>query len=292
MLATVPQSVDKGATIIMVTGTFVLAVWAMARLELVVHGVEGQIAATSLLSILGGALRILSELDAAISREAKGTLDWTVANLATGSLIVALESESRSISRNVGAEVTRSFVVSLEIIERDGVTPPYLTEKGMQAARTVLKLIGRGGVSGIEATDLSERVSVSARAAANIDQLVTPRTRMIGSIEGRIETISIRGRPRVIAYQMRTGKAVTCVFKRDDEARMIAEAARVLGQRVNVSGTVVSNGVGEPIRIEAEQIRVFRSESELPTIAELAGSDPDYTGGLTSEEYLRNVRVG
>ena len=33
-------------------------------------------------------------------------------------------------------------------------------------------------------------------------------------------------------------------------------------------------------------------ESGLPTVAELTGSDPDFTGGLSTEEYIRSIRRG
>ena len=45
-------------------------------------------------------------------------------------------------------------------------------------------------------------------------------------------------------------------------------------------------------RIKAEHLRILRERDELPTIAELGGKYPDFTGGLTSEEYVRRMRDG
>ena len=49
---------------------------------------------------------------------------------------------------------------------------------------------------------------------------------------------------------------------------------------------------GEPLRVEVERIRALRPREELPSIEELSGSDPDFTGGMSTEEYLRSIRVG
>ena len=57
-------------------------------------------------------------------------------------------------------------------------------------------------------------------------------------------------------------------------------------------GRLERNARGEPIRVKAKQLYIFREEKDLPTIAELGGKYPDFTGGLRSEEYVRRMRDG
>jgi hypothetical protein len=64
----------------------------------------------------------------------------------------------------------------------------------------------------------------------------------------------------------------------------------MLGRRIIASGKVCSNMKGEPLRVEAEEIKVLRRKEELPSIAALSGIDPHFTGELSTEEYIRSLR--
>lgn len=161
----------------------------------------------------------------------------------------------------------------------------------MRQARKVAKLIGREGVAGFAVAAFTGRrdahAEVSAQAAVNLDQLLPVKRHAIGSVEGTIETVSMHGgKPRFIVYHSRTKKAVTCVI--DDN--LLREAAAMLGNRVSVGGVVYSNARGEPLRIEVHRMRRLRERHELPTTASLTGADPDFTGGLSTEEFLRSIR--
>jgi hypothetical protein len=234
---------------------------------------------------------MLRDLDAGISGEAKGSLDWVVSGLGTGSLVVELESRTRVDDRNVGPEVTTSFVNGLSQLEDEGRTPEYLSDAGMVRAQRLVKLVGKGGISGLSVADpLREReIAITAKAAAHVDDLLLARRHAIGSVEGKLEMVSVHGRPRFIVYSSLTHKAVTCQFDRE---RLLGAVKDALGKRVNVAGKVYSNGRGEPLRVLVERIRVLKDASELPTIAEIRGIDPDFTGGLSTEDYVRSLRSG
>jgi hypothetical protein len=136
-------------------------------------------------------------------------------------------------------------------------------------------------------SDLHKTVALTARAAANVDQLRRVRHRAIGSIEGRLDVISVHGKmTRFIVYLSRTRKAVTCRFGQDQ----LETAKTALGRRVYVGGVVHSNAKGEPVRLDVERIRLLREVAELPTIAEMTGSNPRFTEGVGAVAYLRDTR--
>ncbi|MGE0540936.1 MAG: hypothetical protein AB7R89_12230 [Dehalococcoidia bacterium] len=264
----------------------------MATLRIEIKGRDGQIAVPTVVTALDSAVKILMDLDAAISGQPKGSLDWMIAGLATGSAVMELASESRLEDHNYGPDVTAAFVNGLEQIEAEGATPPYISEAGMQRARRFVKLIGRGGATGLVVGGPSKTVQLTARAAVNIDQLIKVRRRSVGSVEGKIETVSIHGRPHVIVYQSGTRKAITSKFPPERADALLASAKDVMGRRVNVAGVVYRNGRGEPMRVEVREIRTLGRDDELPTIEQIGGSDPDFTGALSTDEYIRSIRVG
>jgi hypothetical protein len=151
-------------------------------------------------------------------------------------------------------------------------------------------LLGQHGVRGYRATDLTEdrEVEVSRNAADTIRALLPVRRSFQGSIEGNLETISVHRERKFMVYHAVSRKAVTCQFASDV---MLREAFDALGTKVMVSGMVHSNIKGEPHRVTVEALRTLGGDA-LPTTRELAGSDPDFTGELTTDEYLRTIRRG
>jgi hypothetical protein len=110
----------------------------------------------------------------------------------------------------------------------------------------------------------------------------------LGSVEGRLEMISADSRMRFILYQSTTNVAVTCLFSSE---KLMEEGRIALGERVIAGGAVFSNAGGEPVRIEVESLRRFQPEQQLPTAAELFGADPDFTGEMSTDEYIRQIRA-
>jgi len=262
----------------------------MATLRFEVKGQLGSITLRGFLTAVESALRILGDYDAAISGKARGTLDWIITDVSTGSLKIVTQSRSRLEDRNYGPEVADRFIEGWSVIEQQCVTPPYLSEQGMKQAKQLTRLIGREGMTGFVAASQTESVEITPQASANIEQLLKVRHCSIGSVEGKLETISIHGESRFIIYHSRSGKAVTCRVTRDKLPSMIS--TEMLGRRIIASGKVCSNMKGEPLRVDAEDIKVLRRQEELPPTAALSGMDPSFTGKLSTEEYVRSLRSG
>ena len=262
----------------------------LATVRLKLEGEAKSIPLRVFLTAVQNELKILADLDTAISGEPKGTLDWYVTEMRVGSLEVVTESRSRSDYRDIGAEVSKGIVASLEEIERRGATPPYLSHHGMQSVKKLLGTVGKGKATGLLMASPSENVSISvtAKAADNVRQLLPIRYHSLGSVEGKIEMINIHGGSRFVVYDSRTRRAITCQF---DSKMWMDTVKKALGQRVNISGMVHANTRGEPLRVEIDDIRILRSKKELPSIDDIAGIDPDFTGRLSTADYLRSLSL-
>lgn len=259
----------------------------MANLQFEIQGKPNSIAFKSFVLVMRHYIKILEDLDSAISGEAYGSLDWIVTELKTGSCIVIAEPRSRIAEKNVALEVSKAFAQGFEKLEYEGTSPPYLSESGMKYATNMLKLIGREGITGYKIVYQSGSVELSECAFVNIKQLLPTRKTAFGSVEGTLEMISIHGgKPRFNIYYQRTNKAVTCNFAETN----VTEVKDALGKRVIVMGLIDYNVKGEPIRVELERLRRFRSEEELPSISQMRGYARNLTGNMTTEEYLRSVR--
>ena len=68
-----------------------------------------------------------------------------------------------------------------------------------------------------------------------------------------------------------------------DDRPTVAQATAALGL---IPLSLTRDGKLVPVRNPAEAER----DAALPTTAQLCGSDPDFTGDLTTEEYIREIR--
>jgi len=239
--------------------------------------------------------QLLRELDQVISGRYGGTLQWYVSSL-TSSRNLGIEvlsrvrtSPTRARVPDVSGQVAASLVTGFDNVEHRAISPPYLSEYGLQHLGEMLDVLNKNGARGYTATDVehARTVTVSRSAAETVRQLLPIRRSTLGSVDGRLEAISIHRRPKFIVYHGLTSKAVTCVFEGSDV--MLETVKDILGRRVLVSGTVHSNIKGEPVRIDVADIRILGAEN-LPTTRELTGSHPDITDGMTAEEYIRSLR--
>jgi hypothetical protein len=270
----------------------------MAKLRFEIEGEPGRVALASYLIATSHMQSWLRELDAAITGTYRGTLNWYVASLRSDQgLSIELASGMKpapkrrkaAIPPDQSQQVAASFVTGLENLEQKGISPPYLSEDGLRRASAMFNALNRNGARGYKATaiDSGKDVEASHKAGDAIRQLLPVSRRYIGSVEGRLETISIHGKQRFIVYHARTNKAVTCRFDDLDMHRLTG----MFGERVAASGIIQSNIKGEPVRVQVDDLRVL-GQGKLPTTDELAGSHPDFTDDMTTEEFTRYIRRG
>ena len=263
----------------------------MARVTLKVEGELRNISLDSFLLVLRESHSILQELDRALSKQRNGTLKWVVAGLQEGSAVVKVESRVIRGDEDHSLRVAQHFIDGIHTIQNEAVTPALFSLDTMTSMRRIVRYLGTNGVSALEviAPDLNKSVELSSESSDKIQALVGVHHKSIGSVEGRLELISIHARDRRFnVYHAITSKAVRCNLPNSMEQEVVGS----LGRRISVSGLVSFNSRGEPIRVDVNHLRVFKEEGELPSIAQILGLVPDITGDLTTEEHFRELRDG
>jgi hypothetical protein len=167
-----------------------------------------------------------------------------------------------------------------------------LTDIGMTKAKRLTGTIGDKGPRAILASvpETNSSIEITYRSAENIKKLLPVATRTLGSVEGRLEAISVRGYPRFIVYEGLSDKGVSCTAPK---LNLLEKAKDSLGSRVQVTGLVHRNRKGEPIRViiqNPNDLKVFGSDLKILPLEELGGSDPDFTGDLSTDEFIRRIR--
>ena len=87
-------------------------------------------------------------------------------------------------------------------------------------------------------------------------------------------------------WDTQTNRPVRCYFNKHRES----DAKDLLGKPVVATGMVKADRYGRPISMNVEEFDPFAAVATgLPTIEEMRGILPDFTGGLSLLEYFEEV---
>ena len=124
-------------------------------------------------------------------------------------------------------------------------------------------------------------------ADANAAETPGPTHRTLGSLIGRLEPSNAQNGSAFCLYDRHTGWATPVTF----DAEHLRTLAGALGEAVIASGEIWRDAHGKPQRLELAKLVVV-DRDRLPSVADVSGIAPHFTGGLNSEEYVRQLRDG
>ena len=262
----------------------------MAQLVFKVEGKPETISLDSFLTIIDNSFRALKDLDSAISSEPNGSLDWLITGLAVSSLAVAVKSKAKDPEKDYGEKVADWYLNGIETIRREEITPPYFSDNSLRLLQNVARTLKKNGADALAVVEpISRRAAeLSIGIEKTISQLRGASYKSYGSVEGTLEMISIHRQPRFNIYHTISLRAVRCSLP--DE--LMDKVVNALGRRVVASGLITYNAKDELTSVAVEELEVIAREDELPTIDEFIGSDRDFTGDMSTGEYIRSTRNG
>jgi len=273
------------------------------RLDLLLEGAPGTIALRSFLRALEEARAVIEGVDVALTHRRRALVEWYIEDLRTSSLAATLVAKPRrgrgamEYTPQRGHDIARSFVEGLQAVELRPVVPPSFPEPSMRRLKQLGNVIGRNGAKGFRAVLLegsgepaSARIEarLTRRAAENAKEAMSPRYTARGSVLGRLEVISVHGGRQFTVYDEIEGRPVRGSFP--DE--LLGHVKEALGRRVLATGLIRRNGAGQMVSVLVERLEILPQDDDLPTVADLVGSDPDFTGGRPAADWVRKVRDG
>jgi hypothetical protein len=266
----------------------------MPTLRIIVKGSLGEIAAHSFISTLEHSLAVLHDIDRRVSQLRLGSTHWVIAGLGTSSTYVELATRQLRGKEDYPKRVAEYFTDGIRYLKQEGRTPPYFSADNIAVLQQILRDFSKNGAHGVgySLDDGRLTAELSTENEPDIAKLIGVAYKAIGSIEGKIEVVSLRRRSKRFSItQSRTQRAIRCnltVELEDDVIRAMHERRRVI-----VTGVISYNEKGEPVAVQVKQpIRFLKAERELPSIEDLRGSDKNLTGAMTSEEYFRSLGNG
>lgn len=228
-------------------------------------------------------------------RQARSELQfhWVVTNIQVASLDIAAEPVVQSEANDLQLpddfwnDVSRYLAVNMERLESgespDDVFPAPL----VRPVYELLSTFHQNGVGTLEFGYEGQWTTQLSWDHAGLLHRSEIRETSIGSIEGRLTSISFSNRPQ-FGLRPARGNIVQCHF---DESLLLSQVTQALRKRVSVSGRLVRDGDGRPVRVSnVKSIELLPEDDELSSVGELFGSMPELTEDMPTSEWLRMQR--
>ena len=204
---------------------------------------------------------------------------WVLTDLSYGSAVMSFAP----VPGEIGPQFLETAVIEgFRAVERATAKPSYFPDRALFAIRRLSDLADDGTME-VSAPD-GRVASLSAAAGRNVDMLLRPARRYFGSILGSLDVLSVHRAPFVTVYGDH-GDVVRCFMSPDQ----IDEAKDLLGKRVLVVGEITTNRLGNMVSINVDNLYLAPRRNNKP-LSETAGSMPDFTGGLSTEAYVSEMR--
>jgi hypothetical protein len=276
------------------------------KLSIAARGENGSPRVDDFLDQVRDYFDILDGVEQAIAEDGTNAIEWRIVDASANSPI-ALEAQAYptvfavNIDRRVEL-VTRQTALGMQQLHTHRERPPYFTDKVLAHAKEFFERVTNGLETtvvdfGDDLPKLEITPLVAREAAANVRGVLTPPDKPyteLGSVEGTARSVDRDGWGRLILYihSRLTGEELKCIVSGEAAEIMGEHQIRDVwrGQRVQVYGTLRYKGLGKLQQVEAIRIRFLRDRSDLPGVDDIL--DPDFTGGLRSEDFLARLRDG
>jgi hypothetical protein len=235
-----------------------------------------------------------------------GAIEWRVTQATTNSPIAI---EATPFPKQFGVNVDHRVALvkaaaanGLRALTTDATRPPYFNQAVLGRAKKVAERVTNGLAEtdvlwGDGAPEFALTPTVAVEVARNAELVLKPKVRPYterGTLEGYHDGIDPHPQGKHVLYvrSRRTGERVKCILTRDafEDVRHREIEEVLQGRRVQVRGALHFKAPHNLDFVTAEHVRIMPRREELPTLDEII--DPNFTGGLSTEDYLEAVRDG
>lgn len=227
-----------------------------------------RIPADKLRKSIGVFYGFIDEVASEVSGQKK-PIRWIV-RVKKGSIVLANEAEvDGRISLGVRNRIFESIEQGIDSLEKEATRPAHFSDRALEFLQDLASISkGKGnGLGPISITVEKKPHKLTPHTVANVDSILGVYSKALGSVEGRLQTLSERSGLKFYVYDSLSDKPIRC----DVDEDLRDEATNAFGKRVYVYGLMSydKNGIAKSIRVQ--EIKIFKGADELPSAFEICG---------------------
>ena len=236
-------------------------------------------------------LGLLQEVDSSIAERKTGNLRWGIRTLREsptpliGVTPIVRRPHRRRVYQDTSERVEREIINNVTAITDRGERNKFLSDAALLKVERIAKMAPKIGASSIYTSHddtINLRTIVTVKTLDQVKDLTNPRSISFGTLVGSLETISVHNGFEFRVWDDDTKRPVRCFL----DVKQSAKAIDMLGVRVVVTGMMKADRHGRPISMTVEDFNPVTESAQLPTIEEMRGLVPDFTGGRSLKEFF------
>ncbi len=207
---------------------------------------------------------ILTEVSKTVSDK---PVDWLV-QVKKGSNLVGVMPRP-GFDQAAVAVITDAVARGIAQVEGEASVPDFFNERALKSLRDLGRVTGASDHDDtvVNVWVRKEPVKVTQKAVAHVSDLLATEHEDHGSIEGRLQTVTERGRLQFIVYDSLWDRPIRCLIPE----HLMKQAFDAFGQRVEVYGLVKYRKDGRPVSIDVEDIVAFPPRETIPSYRDVHG---------------------
>jgi len=169
----------------------------------------------------------------------------------------------------LASQVIDAVSAGITQLEDESAQPLYFNERAMRQLRDLGSVVGRSDDDDtvVRVWAKKQPIAVSYNAVANVNALLASEHSDYGSIEGRLQTVTERGRLQFVVYDPLWDEPIRCFVPEEQ----IQQAMNAFRARVEVYGLIRYRKDGKPVSIDVDEIVPFPAAAEIPSFRDVYG---------------------
>lgn len=250
---------------------------------------------------------ILNGVATSIAGDDADHFEWRVVGLSKNSpasiTVEAVSLPGFTDGETLAAQARDQTAAGLLQLKSEDARPLHFTDNVLEAADRFVRRIARNlsdtTIQDSKIGPVTFKPADAIPAISNIGLVLTSDPihpyRELGSFEGHIENVGTDGwgRPYIMIKSRLTGADVKCFLQGEALQALEKEpVAEVVWRkrRVIATGVLKFRALGRLSQAEINRLDFADDAEKLPQLADII--DPQFTGGLPSEEFLERLRNG
>lgn len=242
-----------------------------------------------LVGAMGNFLGLLREVDSAVAQKKTGFLRWKVTALERdpSPLVGVTPLLQRNAVDDTGFRVEREVITNVVSLTDKGERSRYLSDAALSRVEKIAKTATKIGESTIytsQTGNVALSTKVTVKTFDQVREMTSIKSVSYGTIVGSLDSIFVHRGKEFRVWDENIKRPVRCRFDMRQESR----AKDLLGKRVIVTGMIQADRYGQPVAMTVESLDGAEL-GNLPTIEEMVGLVPNFTGGLSLKEFFEDT---
>ncbi len=230
--------------------------------------IDGQrITADRFLKAVSSFVALINDVSDTVTQE-RGAFRWLI-SVESGSAVVHFRPEPRHADAALVSSSLKAINDGFKTLQKRAERPRYWSDNALRKAKDLAEVldIDTGALDHVSVKADSIPISITRKVSANVDELIGSEYKSLGTVEGRLRTMTEAGGLHFVVQDAVTHNNIRCFFEDENDEIYI----RAFRKRVAVYGEIRYRKDGEPISISVQKFRVLKESHELPSVKEMRG---------------------